>query len=67
MKLIINGERVTVPETVNSITDLIAHFQLDKRVVMVEHNEEILEKDTHGDRKVEDGDKIEIVQFVGGG
>lgn len=67
MKLRINGEQVTVPETVQCVTDLIEHFQLGERVVMIEHNEEILDKGAHPDTKVKDGDTIEIVQFVGGG
>lgn len=67
MLLYINGESVTVPDTVEHISDLIEHFQLEKRVVMIEHNESILEKDSHPETKLQDGDKIEIVQFVGGG
>ncbi len=67
MELKINGEMVTVPDTVQHVSDLVEHFQLEKRVLMIEHNESILEKDHHPKAEVKDGDKIEIVQFVGGG
>ncbi|MBN9653262.1 sulfur carrier protein ThiS [Halobacillus sp. GSS1] len=67
MKLRINGEWLTIPEKVNTIGELLGHFQLDQRVVIVEQNESILEKESRADHKVQDGDIIEIVQFVGGG
>ncbi|MGM7703405.1 sulfur carrier protein ThiS [Pseudalkalibacillus sp. Hm43] len=67
MLLHINGESVTVPDSIEHVSDLIEHFQLGERVVMIEHNEDILEKQSHPETKVQDGDKIEIVQFVGGG
>ncbi|MYL71745.1 sulfur carrier protein ThiS [Halobacillus litoralis] len=67
MKLRINGEWLTVPETVDTIGELLGHFQLDHRVVIVEQNETILEKESRSNHKVQDGDIIEIVQFVGGG
>ncbi|MBM7585741.1 sulfur carrier protein [Bacillus pakistanensis] len=67
MKLRINGEFVTVPNTIATITDLIEHFEISNRVVIVEHNDTILEKQDHSGSKVSDGDIIELVQFVGGG
>ncbi|MCP3740118.1 sulfur carrier protein ThiS [Rossellomorea sp. BNER] len=67
MKLRINGEFVTVPSTITTITDLIEHFEINNRVVIVEHNDTILEKQDHSGAKVSDGDIIELVQFVGGG
>jgi sulfur carrier protein len=67
MKLRINGEFVTVPSRITTITDLIEHFEINNRVVIVEHNDTILEKQDHSGAKVSDGDIIELVQFVGGG
>ncbi|MBM7649743.1 sulfur carrier protein [Bacillus ectoiniformans] len=67
MKLRINGEWLSVPESIGSIDQLLEHFQLDQRVVMVEQNETILQKDSRAKSKVQDGDVIEVVQFVGGG
>lgn len=67
MKLTINGEQHHVPETISSVGDLLQHFQLDQKVLIVEHNEAILEKLAHSETILSDGDRIEIVHFVGGG
>jgi len=67
LKLQINGEHVKVPETIKTISDLINYFEIKNPVFIVEHNENILEKDDHEQTVVKDGDKIEFVQFVGGG
>lgn len=67
MKLKINGEFVTLPEGVQSVDEVKEHFQLNNKVVIVELNGEILEKDSHALAAVKDGDQLEIVHFVGGG
>jgi len=67
VNLQINGEQVTVPETIKTISDLIDHFNIKNPVFIVEHNENILEKDDHDQTTIQAGDKIEFVQFVGGG
>lgn len=67
MDLQINGEEVKVPETIETITDLIDYFEIRNPVFIVEHNENILEKEDHDQTIVKAGDKIEFVQFVGGG
>ncbi|WP_257349925.1 sulfur carrier protein ThiS [Pseudalkalibacillus decolorationis] len=67
MKLHINGDMVEVPDTITTVSGLLEHFELNNKVVMVERNEDILDKETLSETKVEDGDKLEIVQFVGGG
>lgn len=67
MRLHINGEQVEVPERVNKVTDLLSHFSLDHRVVIVEINANILQQDEHARTQLTDGDRIEIVHFVGGG
>lgn len=67
MNLIINGENIQVPETLTVVSDLLQHFQLGEKVVIVEVNTNILEKDQHARTRLTDGDRIEIVHFVGGG
>lgn len=67
MQLRINGERVTVPQTITTISDLIEYFEIKNPVFIVEHNENILEKEDHSSTTISEGDKIEFVQFVGGG
>ncbi|WP_067727630.1 sulfur carrier protein ThiS [Oceanobacillus damuensis] len=67
MNLLVNGNDLQVPSDVNTIADVITHFFEQDPIVIVEHNGEILEKNHHTERIVADGDKIELVQFVGGG
>jgi sulfur carrier protein len=67
MKLRINGEDIVITADVKNVADLLNHFQLQEKIVIVEHNREILEKSTHQLVSLADGDQIEIVHFVGGG
>lgn len=67
MELLINGTKLEVPKTIKTITELIAHFDLKSPVIIVEHNEVILKSGEHEHIQVQDGDKVEFVQFVGGG
>lgn len=67
MKLQLNGEFVTIPTTITTIKEIMEYFKISNPVVIVEHNDNILEKTEHTDTKITDGDKVELVQFVGGG
>ncbi|WP_342543172.1 sulfur carrier protein ThiS [Paenisporosarcina sp. FSL H8-0542] len=67
MKLVINGDIIEVPNTVETISNLLQHFELEKKVVIVEWNNTILEKGSHQETILSDGDKVELVHFVGGG
>ena len=66
-KLTINGDPMELPNEITTVQQLLAHFQLDQKVVIVEKNKEILQKDSHESEQVNDGDQIELVHFVGGG
>ena len=50
-----------------SIADLLTKLSLDPRRVAVEHNYAIVKLKLFPDVRVNDGDRIEIVNFVGGG
>ena len=65
MKLTVNGEDRDV--TARDIAGLIAELGLDARKVAVERNLEIVPRSLHGSTPLSDGDRIELVQFVGGG
>ncbi|MFC5559364.1 sulfur carrier protein ThiS [Ureibacillus thermophilus] len=67
LQLYINGQKTEVGSNVKSIEDLLKFFQLLNRIVVVEHNGEIILKEEYSKQPVNDGDKIEIVHFVGGG
>ena len=66
MRLLLNGEERDVADVV-TIADLVAALGLDARKVAVERNLEIAPRSTYGDTALVDGDRIEIVTFIGGG
>lgn len=65
MNIQVNGEPHHV--TAATVSELIAELGLDPRKVAVERNLEIVPKSLHGRTALADGDRIELVQFVGGG
>ncbi|MCM3706356.1 MULTISPECIES: sulfur carrier protein ThiS [Cytobacillus] len=67
MNIVINGNAVELPKLVHSVSLLLQHFQLEKKVVIVEINQHILDKSVYAETILSDGDRIEIVHFVGGG
>ncbi|GJL97612.1 MAG: thiamine biosynthesis protein ThiS [Hyphobacterium sp.] len=66
MRLIINGE-AQIHQDDLTILGLVEALQLNPRKVAVERNLEVVPKSLHAETRLADGDRIEIVQFVGGG
>jgi thiamine biosynthesis protein ThiS len=66
MNVTINGAEKDVPEGL-TVRDLVLHLGLGAGPVAVEINREIVPRAEHVARRVERGDAIEIVHFVGGG
>ncbi|RSD28647.1 sulfur carrier protein ThiS [Mesobacillus subterraneus] len=67
MKVVINGNAMELPDTVNLVSLLLEHFNLEEKVVIIEQNQQIIDKNLHAETILSDGDRIEIVHFVGGG
>ncbi|WP_342463012.1 thiazole tautomerase TenI [Ureibacillus sp. FSL K6-8385] len=67
LQLYINGQKTEVEDHVQNVEDLLNFFKLQDRIVVVEQNGEIVLKEQYGNQPVNEGDKIEIVHFVGGG
>lgn len=66
MKLWVNGEERAV-EAVADVAGLVAALGLDGRKVAIERNLEIVPRSTYALTPVVEGDRIEIVHFIGGG
>jgi len=62
----LNGEPFELDQPL-SITELLARLAIDPRRVAVEHNLAILKRHAFGEVVVQEGDTVEIVNFVGGG
>ena len=66
MNLIINGEKTEIPGEM-TVAGLLDHLKIEPGRVAVEVNVKIVKRDTFQDHALQDGDKVEIVNFVGGG
>ena len=65
MRIQVNGEPLEV--AAGTVLALVTELGLDVRKVAVERNLEIVPRSLHGSTAIMDGDRIEVVQFVGGG
>lgn len=66
MKVTVNGEaREIAPGT--TVSGLLENLGLHPRLIVVEHNREILDRTSFNATEVRAGDNIELVHFVGGG
>ncbi len=66
MQLTINGEERRF-EALGDVAALVAALGLDVRKVAVERNLEIVPRSLFAKTPLADGDRIEIVHFIGGG
>lgn len=66
MRVTINGEerQLSAPR---SLEALLQELNVDPAKVAVEHNLEIVPRSTYAQVNVADGDRLEIVHFIGGG
>jgi thiamine biosynthesis protein ThiS len=66
MNLTLNGEQRAF-DRLSDVAALVAELGLDPRKVAVERNLEIVPRSAYGVTPLADGDRIEIVHFIGGG
>lgn len=66
MTVIINGETREFAN-VATLSDLVAELGMKPDRVAVELNRELIRRERWPETRISDGDKLEIVHFVGGG
>jgi sulfur carrier protein len=66
MKVLVNGRETDVPSGA-TVADLIETLGLAKRRVAVELNRDVVVRDHWLRTVLADSDRLEVVQFVGGG
>ena len=66
MKIRLNGEPKELPAPL-TIQQLLEQLSVDARRVAVEHNLSIIKRDRQASTVINEGDEVEIVNFVGGG
>jgi sulfur carrier protein len=62
----VNGRPVELPDSA-TVTTLLRHLNTEDGRVAVERNEEVVPRREWPECRLSDGDRIEIVTFVGGG
>lgn len=65
LEIIVNGESRTIPPL--SVLDYLRSLEIDPSRVAVELNLDILPKGAYATTHLNQGDRLEIVHFVGGG
>jgi sulfur carrier protein len=65
LKIILNGKSAEFSGA--NIDDLLKEYKLNPDSVAVEQNGEIVHRETYKSIGIREGDRLEIVTFVGGG
>jgi thiamine biosynthesis protein ThiS len=66
MRIVLNGESRDVPEAC-SVASLLAELQIRDDRVAVEVNLNIVDRRTFEGTALRDGDRVEVIGFIGGG
>jgi thiazole synthase len=66
MRLTINGEAQDFDEAL-TVEELLRRMELDPRKIALERNLEIVPRSAYAATELADGDRLEIVHFIGGG
>ncbi|MGB0990631.1 thiamine biosynthesis protein ThiS [Arcobacter sp. F155] len=66
MELIVNGENKNFPDN-STLQAIIDELRIEEKVMAAAVNMEIVKKDEWNSYTVKENDKLELLQFVGGG
>ncbi len=66
MRVILNGEEREIPEGL-TLAGLIEHLGLSPERVAIERNREVVPRAEWAAVEIREGDRLEVVHFVGGG
>ena len=66
MRLVVNGEERQVGKS-TTVKQLLASLGLADTLVAVERNEDVVPRARHEITELHEGDRVEVVHFVGGG
>jgi len=64
--LTVNGTAKTVADNL-TLAQLVRELGLEKNPIAIELNRNVVPRDRHGDTRLAEGDRLEIVTLVGGG
>ena len=65
-KIQLNGKKISILTNI-SVKDLVKKYKLNEKKIAIEVNGTILPKQNYSKKKLKNNDKVEVVQFIGGG
>ena len=66
MRVLLNGEEREIPDGL-TISGLVEHLKLNPERIAVERNREVVPRAEWAAVRIQEGDRLESVHFVGGG
>jgi thiamine biosynthesis protein ThiS len=66
LTIVVNGNQTDIPDS-STISDLISQLGLKSERVAVELNKKIVRRAEWDSTTISEGDRLEVVHFVGGG
>lgn len=67
MRVHLNGTETDLPKDCSTLQDLIAAYGGQNNRILAELNGTVIPKSSYGNTFLSEGDRIELVHFVGGG
>jgi len=67
MKIFLNGKEKIISGKIACLNDFIAIILKDERGKIIELNGRVIKKEDRKNISLKDGDRIELIQFMGGG
>ncbi|WP_341474060.1 sulfur carrier protein ThiS [Desulfofundulus thermobenzoicus] len=64
--MVINGKKTELPDEI-TLADMLTQRKLNPETVLIEYNGELVPKELWPGVVLNDGDRLEILRFVGGG
>jgi len=66
MRIIANGKPVELPEKL-SLRQLLHHLKISVATAVIQHNGQIVLRESWSYTVLQEGDNVEVLQFLGGG
>ena len=67
MKIILNGKEKNLDKISSTVADLLTVFFKNEKSVIIEVNGKLVGKEQREELELTEGDRVEVIQFMGGG
>ena len=67
MKIRVNGREQNLANSATTVAELLGHLGVPTQKTAIEVNGSIVDQESFDETRLNDGDTVEIVSFVGGG